>query len=104
VDEQALLRTLYDSGTASAVAYAPPEGPVAEFLASVWEEQLGVDRVGREDSFFALGGTSLLAMQMMVRLCREFDITLPLSTVFTRPRLGDLARTAEDRILEDAES
>ena len=59
------------------------------------------ERVGAADSFFALGGTSLVAMQMMVRLCREFDITLPLATIFTRPALGDLARAAEDRILAD---
>ncbi len=40
-------------------------------------------------------------MQVMVRLCREFDIDLPLATIFTRPTLGELARAAEDRILAD---
>jgi amino acid adenylation domain-containing protein len=102
VDEQALLRSTLDGGVSRA-PYAPPEGPVAEFLASIWQEELGVDRVGSGDSFFALGGTSLVAMQVIVRLCREFDITLPLSTVFTHPKLRDLAREAEDRILADAE-
>jgi amino acid adenylation domain-containing protein len=102
VDEQALLRAAPDGGVNRA-AYAAPEGPVAEFLARVWQEELGLDRVGSTDSFFALGGTSLVAMQVMVRLCREFDITLPLSTVFTHPKLSDLAREAEDRILADVE-
>jgi hypothetical protein len=40
-------------------------------------------------------------MQVMVRLCQEFDINLPLATIFTRPTLGELARAAEDRILAD---
>ena len=79
-----------------------PEGPVAEFLARVWQEELRAERVGSGDSFFALGGTSLIAMQVMIRLCREFDIDLPLATVFTHPTLGELSRVAEDRILADA--
>jgi hypothetical protein len=37
----------------------------------------------------------------MVRLCREFDIDLPLATIFTHPTLSELARAAEDRILAD---
>ncbi len=101
VDEQALLRAA-PAAAASRETYAAPDGPVAEFLARIWQEDLGVERVGAADSFFSLGGTSLVAMQMMVRLCREFDITLPLATIFTHPALGDLARVAEDRILADA--
>jgi acyl-CoA synthetase (AMP-forming)/AMP-acid ligase II/acyl carrier protein len=99
VDEQALSGVL--SERAAPAAYHPPEGPVEEFLAGVWRDELGVERVGSGDSFFDLGGTSLTAMQVMVRLCREFDITLPLATIFTRPTLGELARAAEDRILAD---
>ena len=99
VDEQALSGLLAER-TAEA-AYRPPEGPVEEFLAGVWREELGVTRVGSGDSFFDLGGTSLTAMQVMVRLCREFDITLPLATIFTHQTLGALARAAEDRILAD---
>ena len=83
--------------------YAAPDGPVAECLATLWEEELGAERVGMADNFFALGGTSLTAMQMIVRLCRHFAIDLPLAAVFTHPRLADLARVAEDRILADVE-
>jgi len=99
VDEQALSSLLSDG--AAQAAYQAPQGPVEEFLAGVWREELGVARVGSGDSFFDLSGTSLTAMQVMVRLCREFDITLPLATIFSRPTLGELARAAEDRILAD---
>jgi hypothetical protein len=37
----------------------------------------------------------------MLRLCQEFDIDLPLETMFSHPNLGELARVAEDRILAD---
>jgi hypothetical protein len=79
--------------------FVPPSGPVEEFLAGVWRQLLGVARVGADDRFFDLGGSSLTGMQMMVMLCREYDIHLPLATVFSHPRLADLARLAEDAIL-----
>ena len=39
--------------------------------------------------------------ESMAALCREFDIELPLATIFTHPTLGELASAAEDRILAD---
>ena len=81
--------------------YRVPRGPVEEYLTELWQQELETDRVGAEDDFFELGGTSLSAMQVMLRLCREFDIELPLETLFTHPVLGALARVAEDRILAD---
>ncbi|MCL4846636.1 MAG: amino acid adenylation domain-containing protein [Acidobacteria bacterium] len=101
VDEAALARDIVDG--AAGTPYRAPDGPVEEFLAAVWQEELGVERVGADDHFFELGGTSLTAMQVMVRLCREFDIDVPLATAFTHPRLAQLARVAEDRILADVE-
>jgi acyl carrier protein len=101
VDEQALLGDVAERTTQA--AYRSPQGPVEEFLAGVWHEELGAERVGSDDGFFNLGGTSLTAMQVMVRLCREFDIDLPLATIFTHPTLRELARAAEDRILADVE-
>jgi acyl-CoA synthetase (AMP-forming)/AMP-acid ligase II/acyl carrier protein len=101
VDESALARDV--QAHAARPAYVEPQGPVEEFLAAVWQDELGVARVGGSDSFFELGGTSLSAMRMVVRLCQEFDIDVPLAVVFTHPRLAALARVAEDRILEDAD-
>jgi acyl carrier protein len=99
VDEKALhLEVL---GMLSETPYRAPEGPVAEFLAGVWQEELGAERVGADDSFFELGGTSLTAMEVMLSLCQEFDIDLPLETIFSHPTLGELAKVAEDRILAD---
>ncbi|MEM9555196.1 MAG: amino acid adenylation domain-containing protein [Acidobacteriota bacterium] len=84
-------------------AFEPPDGPVAEVLAALWCNELGVDRVGAGDSFFELGGTSLVAMRVMLQLCEEFAIDLPLESIFEHPVLRDLSRIAEDRILADVE-
>ena len=70
------------------------------FLADLWREQLHCE-VDRDSDYFALGGTSLGAMELMLRLCREFDIELSLDAPFRKPVLRELATLAEDRILGD---
>ncbi|MEM7586401.1 MAG: amino acid adenylation domain-containing protein [Acidobacteriota bacterium] len=99
VDEAALPR--FETGQGAEVVYRAPEGPVEEFLAEVWQQQLGVERVGADDHFFQAGGTSLGAMEVMIHLCQEFDLDLPLETLFAHPTLSKLARAAEDQILAD---
>jgi amino acid adenylation domain-containing protein/non-ribosomal peptide synthase protein (TIGR01720 family) len=78
------------TGTSSSSRSAPPESAAERLLAGVWAEVLGVAEVGREDSFFALGGDSLLAIRMAGRL-RRHGLALDLRQLFARPRLADLA-------------
>ena len=103
VDEDALLAGSEPASESDRV-YESPDGPVEEYLADLWREELAVERVGAGDSFFELGGTSLLAMRVMLRLCEEFDIDLPLESAFSHPTLRGLSRVAEDRILADVEA
>ncbi len=72
-------------------AYEAPQGAVETALAQIWAELLGVERIGRNDHFFELGGHSLLAVQMSSRLSQAVGVELPLSTLFARPVLTDLA-------------
>ncbi|MHC2468212.1 amino acid adenylation domain-containing protein [Bradyrhizobium embrapense] len=72
-------------------AYEPPQGAVETALAQIWAELLGVERIGRHDHFFELGGHSLLAVQVSSRLSQAVGVELPLSTLFARPVLTDLA-------------
>ncbi|WP_265736948.1 phosphopantetheine-binding protein [Rhizobium leguminosarum] len=59
-------------------------------MAGIWQELLGVERVGRNDNFFELGGHSLLAVQLMERL-RLLSLGVEVRTLFARPVLADLA-------------
>ncbi|XEN34662.1 hypothetical protein M728_005323 (plasmid) [Ensifer sp. WSM1721] len=71
-------------------AYEAPQGAVETALAGIWQELLGVERVGRHDHFFELGGHSLLAVQLMERL-RRLSLGVEVRTLFARPVLCDLA-------------
>ena len=60
-------------------------------LTEIWQEVLGVSRVGPNDDFFALGGHSLLAIRLLAQLRAELDVDLPLSIVAERRTVATLA-------------
>ncbi|MFZ5638793.1 MAG: amino acid adenylation domain-containing protein [Pseudomonadota bacterium] len=65
-------------------------------LASVWRSVLQLDGpVGRDDSFFALGGDSLLATRMLAEIRRHFGVEILLRDLLESRNLGQLARTIE---------
>ncbi|HYO16637.1 MAG TPA: non-ribosomal peptide synthase/polyketide synthase [Thermoanaerobaculia bacterium] len=72
--------------------YLAPRDTLELRLARIWEELLGVERVGVRDSFFELGGHSLLAVRLMARIARLAGRELPLSTLFQAPTVEQMAR------------
>ena len=76
---------------AAGTPYLEPQTPTEYRLATLWQELLGVERVGREDNFFALGGHSLLAARLVGRVCREFDTDLALCSFLRAPTVAGLA-------------
>ncbi|MFL6261097.1 MAG: non-ribosomal peptide synthase/polyketide synthase [Thermoanaerobaculia bacterium] len=81
--------------TAAATAHEPPATPFEELLADLWLDLLGVQRVGRRDDFFTLGGHSLLGTRLISRIRTVFGIELPLTAVFEAPELAALAGRLE---------
>ncbi|HWX00232.1 non-ribosomal peptide synthetase [Collimonas sp.] len=71
--------------------YAAPEGATETAMASIWSQLLRVERIGRYDNFFSLGGHSLVAVQMISRIRQVFDIELAISTLFAHPVLLDFS-------------
>ncbi|HEX2093501.1 MAG TPA: non-ribosomal peptide synthetase, partial [Longimicrobiaceae bacterium] len=76
--------------------YEAPVGETEAALAEIWSEVLGVQRVGRHDHFFQLGGHSILATKLVLRVRQDMDVDLPLSDIFERPVLSDLAHQVAD--------
>ncbi|MGA4358545.1 amino acid adenylation domain-containing protein, partial [Ralstonia nicotianae] len=74
--------------------YVAPQGDVETMLAELWQDLLGVERVGRHDDFFELGGHSLLAMSLMARM-DELGLSADVRVLFTQPTLAGLAAEVE---------
>ncbi|WP_460736179.1 condensation domain-containing protein, partial [Lysobacter tyrosinilyticus] len=89
-------KALPDPGMAvtSRQDFVPPQGPLETAIAGLWSEVLGVERVGRHDSFFELGGQSLLVVRMISRLRQSLGFDLALSSVFAHPVLHEFAQAA----------
>ncbi len=70
---------------------AAPASPLEELLAQVWAGLLEVDRVGRDESFFALGGHSLLMTRVASRVREALGVAPPMRSFFDRPTVANLA-------------
>ncbi|MEU2122605.1 non-ribosomal peptide synthase/polyketide synthase, partial [Nocardia niwae] len=75
--------------------FRAPATPVQELVAATFGALLGVDRVGLDDDFFALGGNSLTAARVVARLGAALDTQLPLRMLFDAPTVVALAARAE---------
>ncbi|GAB3878297.1 hypothetical protein GCM10029964_028770 [Kibdelosporangium lantanae] len=76
---------------ASSSPYAPPTTATERLVADVWRDVLGVDQVGVDDSFFELGGNSLLVVVARARLLEHRDNGLSLVDMFRYPSVRALA-------------
>jgi len=81
-----------EASSFSSQEYVAPEGEIEETLAGIWQDILHVERVGRHDNFFDLGGHSLLIIQMQERL-RQAGLNADVRSVFNHPTICDLAAT-----------
>ena len=73
-----------------------PQDEMTRLLAATWAGILGVERVSLSDNFFALGGHSLMATQVMSRVRRLVDVDLTVRALFEAPRFGDFVALVRD--------
>ncbi|AWM17149.1 non-ribosomal peptide synthetase [Bacillus inaquosorum] len=83
-------KALPEPDFASKQTYVPPRDDLEEQLALIWQEVLGIQRIGIEDSFFELGGDSIKALQVSARLGRH-GLSLQVSDLFRHPKIKDLS-------------
>ena len=68
-----------------------------ETLARLWAKAMGLAQVGRNDNFFAMGGTSLQAARLFAGIEETFGVNLPLSTLVQAPTIAGIASAARKR-------
>ncbi|MGW0283769.1 amino acid adenylation domain-containing protein [Streptomyces sp. NPDC003236] len=79
--------------------YAAPRNAVERTVTTVWQELLGIERVGVHDNFFQLGGHSLLATQVASRLRKALRVDVPVRAVFDSPTPARLAQSIADLMM-----
>ncbi|MDB5664378.1 MAG: family oxidoreductase [Cypionkella sp.] len=72
-------------------AYVEPRNDVERTLAGFWQELLGVAQVGVEDSFFDLGGHSLIAVRLFAMVKKAYRVDFPISVLFEAPTIARCA-------------
>ncbi|WP_247417880.1 amino acid adenylation domain-containing protein, partial [Ralstonia pseudosolanacearum] len=76
----------------ASTAYEAPQGEVEVALAGIWQTLLGVERVGRHDDFFTLGGHSLQAVRLVAQVRTQLGAELGLTELFAQPSLSAVAQ------------
>jgi acyl-CoA synthetase (AMP-forming)/AMP-acid ligase II/acyl carrier protein len=86
--------------------FRAPQDELEQALVNMFAQVLGMGEkagVGTHDNFFALGGDSLRAMQLIARVRVAFQIDLPTGTIFRHPTVNELALVIEDLLLSEIE-
>jgi thioester reductase-like protein/non-ribosomal peptide synthase protein (TIGR01720 family) len=86
--------------------YAAPRNKEEEILANLWQDVLGIERIGINDNFFEIGGDSLKAIQISSKM-QKYNLKLNLNDLFSNPTIGRLGkfvkkiyRTADQETVE----
>ena len=78
--------------------FDPPQGEVEQWLANLLTALLRVDRIGREDNFFRLGGHSLMGAQLIAKIQERFGVELSLRSLFDHPSVHGIASEIDNLI------
>jgi amino acid adenylation domain-containing protein len=85
-------------------AFTEPQTPTEKELAQIWMAVLELEKIGINESFFDIGGHSLMAMQLVSRVRSYFGVELALCDFFAAPTIQKLAELVEEEILANADS
>lgn len=80
--------------------YVAPQSPSEKKLAAIWQRMMDIEKIGRNDNYFELGGDSLLAVRLFAEVEKQFGIKLPLSTLFDAPVLWQQAMLLQGATLQ----
>jgi acyl transferase domain-containing protein/thioesterase domain-containing protein len=83
--------------------YVEPRDDIERTLVDFWKDLLGLEKVGVEDSFFDLGGHSLIAVRLFAQIKRAYSVDFAISALFEAPTIAACAALIRDAIGDRAE-
>jgi len=96
VDRKTIMTEL--AGAAALDSAEPPKGATEIGIAELWGEILGAPATGRDQSFFALGGDSLLATRLVQLVQQRFGVQISLRDILGAPSIAGQARVVATRL------
>lgn len=79
--------------------YVAPTTDLERTLVGVWQETLGIEKIGVDDNFFELGGDSLIAVRTITLLEKELQVKVPTANLYQTPNIRALAALlAQDEV------
>ncbi len=81
--------------------YVEPRDEIEKTLVTLWEELLGVEGLGVQDSFFDLGGHSLIAVRFFTKIKKTYRVDFPISVLFEAPTIEGCAALIRESIGDD---
>jgi acetoacetyl-CoA synthetase len=95
----AIRRAFAGKGEAAGSQATPAPSAESDLIREIWERRLGLSPIGADDNFFDLGGSSLLAVQVVDEICRKLGIDLPLTALFEVPTIAGMAAAVREPAL-----
>ncbi|KAK9839969.1 hypothetical protein WJX74_001268 [Apatococcus lobatus] len=83
--------------------YVAPRSEAEKRVAAVWQEVLGLDRIGIHTNFFSAGGTSLLAGLISFKASASFEADASVALLFQHPTIAELAEVLEGDAAESSQ-
>jgi amino acid adenylation domain-containing protein len=80
--------------------YEGPRTPVEESLTAIWADVLGLDQVGVHDDFRDLGGSSLMAGQVISRVMHTFNVELQMKVLLESSTIAEMATLVTQSMIE----
>jgi amino acid adenylation domain-containing protein len=100
VDRKALPDPVSLSSSVSK-EYVAPKTITEKKLVGIWSSILKIEKIGIMDDFFEIGGHSMIAVTLIIKIEKEFGIRLPLATLFEQSNIQKLAKVIENGITPD---
>ncbi|MCP5047293.1 MAG: non-ribosomal peptide synthetase, partial [bacterium] len=79
--------------------YSPPGDETEKTLALIWQDVLGLEKIGLTDNFFQLGGHSLRAIRIVSRILKDLSTEIRVGAIFSNPTIRSLARFVKQKKL-----
>ncbi len=101
--EDTVVHTTFLDRSNLSTIYAPPENLIEELIVEMWEQLLGIEKIGIRDNFFELGGHSLIGTRLISRIRQRFQVDIPLAILFQASIIEDLALIVGELLLAEIE-